>query len=378
MRTRTLLLVGLIGWLPLVVSAQQPAKQAKAKNKANEIRPPDDAARRIIDDKAARLKAALDQLRGKRIADDVLAEVEIYAKAVEWVSRHNEWFGDTAKWTAAVLDDGLKRAEQLGTANEAAWRKTTGKSVVRAYRSKIDGSVQPYAITAPADYGKDPSKLWRLDVVLHGRDATLTEVKFLNAFRGKAAPADQDFIQLDIYGRGNNAYRWAGEEDVFEAMNAYMTTEREARGRYTYDGHRLVLRGFSMGGAGAWHLGLHHPDWWSVIGPGAGFTTTRGYVRDLPNPLPSYVEKCLHIYDAVDYAENAAMVPVVAYAGANDPQLQAAKNIEARLKPLDIPMTLLIAPDTEHRLTPEYAKKAEAEYAKYAGPGKGRPFYPER
>jgi hypothetical protein len=58
--------------------------------------------------------------------------------------------------------------------------------------------------------------------------------------------------------------------------------------------------------------------------------------------------------------------------------LQAAKNIEARLTPLGIPMTLLVAPDTEHRLTPEYARKAEAEYAKYAGPGKGRPETPAR
>ena len=38
---------------------------------------------------------------------------------------------------------------------------------------------------------------------------------------------------------------------------------------------------------------------------GAGFTTTRGYVKGLPEKLPSYQEACLHIYDAVDYAENA-------------------------------------------------------------------------
>jgi len=41
-------------------------------------------------------------------------------------------------------------------------------------------------------------------------------------------------------------------------------------------------------------------------------------------------------------------------------------------------MTLLIAPDTEHKLTPEYAAKAETEYAKYAGPGKGRAELPDR
>ena len=40
------------------------------------------------------------------------------------------------------------------------------------------------------------------------------------------------------------------------------------------------------------------------------------------------------------------------------------------------PMTLLVAPNTEHKLIPEYAKKAETEYAKHAGPGKGRPEHP--
>ena len=40
-----------------------------------------------------------------------------------------------------------------------------------------------------------------------------------------------------------------------------------------------------MGGAGTWHIGLHQPGKFCVIGPGAGFTTTRGYVADLPETL---------------------------------------------------------------------------------------------
>ena len=71
-----------------------------------------------------------------------------------------------------------------------------------------------------------------------------------------------------------------------------------------------------------------------------------------PTKLSPYQEKCLRIYDAVDYAENAFNVPVVAYGGADDPQLQAAKNIEAKLKPLGIPMKLLVAPGLGHRFPP--------------------------
>src|SRR5262249_37362736 len=115
---------------------------------------------------------------------------------------------------------------------------------------------------------------------------------------------------------------------------------------------------------------------WCVLGPGAGFTTTHGYIKTLPEKLPPYQEACLHIYDAADYAENAFDVPVVAYSGDQDPQMQAARNIEARLKPLGIPMTHLVAPGLAHRFPPEWRQKAEAEYAKHAA--KGRDEHPTR
>ena len=98
-----------------------------------------------------------------------------------------------------------------GSGGEPVVVGAEGKSVARAYRSNIDGSVQPYGVTFPPSYGKDPAKKWRLDIVLHGRDSTLTEVKFLYQHNVKEAPKDQEFVQIDIYGRGNNAYRWAGE-----------------------------------------------------------------------------------------------------------------------------------------------------------------------
>jgi hypothetical protein len=125
-----------------------------------------------------------------------------------------------------------------------------------------------------------------------------------------------------------------------------------------------------MGGAGTWHIGLHRPDQFCAIGPGAGFTTTRGYIPKFPEKLPGYQEACLHIYDAVDYAENAFNVPVVAYSGSKDSQKLAADLIEKRLKKLNIPMTHLIAEGVGHKLTAEWARKAEKEYEKYARRGK--------
>src|SRR5262249_19787812 len=97
---------------------------------------------------------------------------------------------------------------------------------------------------------------------------------------------------------------------------------------------------------------------------------------NLPDKLPPEQDACLHVYDAVDYAENAFDVPVVAYAGTEDKQLAAARNVQAKLKPLGIPMTLLEAPGLGHKFPPEWQKKAEEQYAKHLA--KGRAEYPKK
>jgi pimeloyl-ACP methyl ester carboxylesterase len=207
----------------------------------------------------------------------------------------------------------------------------------------VDGSVQPYGLMIPESY--DGSKPLRLDVVLHGRGNELTEVSFIAAHESDKAVA-QDFITLEVYGRGNNAYRWAGETDVFEAIDS-------VKARYKIDDKRIVLRGFSMGGAGAWHIGLHYPDKWAAVEAGAGFTETKKYAK--LGPLVGYQDAMLRIYDAVEYAANAQMVPMVGYGGEIDPQLQASVNIRERLgaEHVEPPRILfLVGPATAHKWEP--------------------------
>jgi predicted esterase len=339
-------------------------------------KPPKQAVLKEIRARKEKLAGRVDSLRRQRARDPWLADVEIYLKAATWLVEHNEFYqADSADWTLEALDRGLLRAGQAAQ-GETPWLGITGRSVVRAYRSRVDDSLQPYAVTFPADYGKERGQKWRLDVVLHGRNPGLTEVEFLHRFNGERdAPKKQTWVQIDVYGRGNNAYRWAGEADVFEAVDHCVGVERLLGRAQLLDPARVVLRGFSMGGAGTWQIGLHRPDRWCVLGPGAGFTTTHGYVKNLVKLTPAQ-EACLHIYDAVDYAENAFDVPVVAYGGKEDPQLQAARNIEARLKPLHIPMELLVAPGLGHQFPPAWQAKAEKAYTKFVE--RGRPEYPER
>ncbi len=314
--------------------------------------------------KTAELKKAFDALP-KTTPDDVRVDVEVYLKAAEWIVRHGEWFTkESPKQTLAVLDAGLARAKAAAD-GKTPWRDVRGKPIIRGYRSRVDGSAQPVSLFVPEGYG-EKGKTFRTDIVLHGRDGSLTEVKFIAGKEAAKPGKAPDKIIIEPYGRGNNAYRWAGETDVFEGLGLAGAS---------VDPSRVVLRGFSMGGAGTWHIGLHHPGTFAVIGPGAGFTTTRGYVGKLPEKLPFDQDATLHIYDAVDYAENAFNVPVVAYSGEKDGQKAAADNIENALKNFKekVNFTHLIAPGLAHAMPGEWQTKAEAEYKKYVEPGRKSP-----
>src|SRR5262249_48134071 len=163
-------------------------------------------------------------------------------------------------------------------------------------------------VIVPKSY--DPKKPMRLDVVLHGstRPVGMSELRFMNRFdegdeSGKAAP-DQDFIELHPLGRVENGYRWAGEKDVMDAINAGSLN-------YRIDSTQVVLRGMSMGASGTWHLGLKHPNDFVALGPYCGYVDTHEFSKTpLPNfvevgALPSHQEKMLHLLDSVDYAANA-------------------------------------------------------------------------
>ncbi len=303
--------------------------------------PPTPAEREQITTKLAQLTRAVEELRAKHVDDARIADIEVYQKAAMWILRFEEEFFTPAfvPSTLLDLDHGLARAADA----TFSWESRKGR-IVRAYRSKVDGSVQPYGLIIPESY--DGSKPVRLDVVLHGRGDQQNEVSFIAAHESDK-PVAQDYITLDVYGRGNNGYRWAGETDVFEAIDS-------VKARYTIDEKRIVLRGFSMGGAGAWHIGLHFPDKWAAVEAGAGFTETKKYAK--LGPLVGYQEAMLRIYDAVEYAANAQMVPMVGYGGEIDPQLRASLNIQERLAAEHIEpphMLFLIGPGTAHKWEPQ-------------------------
>jgi len=274
-----------------------------------------------ITTKLRELSDRMTALGAKRIDPALLADADVYRKAGEFILRFPEEFASDSfvADTLSVIDEGLTRAREL-EAGAPSWPTKKGH-VVRAYVSRVDGTAQPYALTIPGSY--DGARPMRLDVWQHGTNRTLNEVAFIvQQERAKPAPSDQDYIQLEPLGRTNVSYRWAGEADMFESIASVQQ-------RYNVDPRRIVLRGFSMGGASSWHLGLHHPGRWAAIEAGAGYTETRIYGKR--DNLPPYQEAMLHYYDAVDYSLNAFNTPTVGYGGEIDPQLQASVNIREQL-----------------------------------------------
>src|SRR5262249_106044 len=145
-----------------------------------------------IEGKTAQLADKIAELRKNKVHHHLLPDVEIYLRGAQNIVRFKEYFDKSSgKWTLDSLDRGLSRAEELAQ-GKPSWTKPTGQNVVRGYRSIIDDTAQPYGVTYPLDYGKDPKKHWRVDIVLHGRNAKLTEVAFLNSHNGsKKVPSDQ-------------------------------------------------------------------------------------------------------------------------------------------------------------------------------------------
>src|SRR5205814_2057160 len=158
------------------------------------------------------------------------------------------------------------------------WTSATGL-VPLGYVSKIDGSVQPYGLVVPPSVTTGASRKFRLDFWLHGRGETLSELSFVNGRQrsaGEFTPADT--IVLHLYGRFCNASKFAGEVDLFEALDS-------VKKRYPIDENRLVVRGFSMGGASTWHLAAHHAGLWAAANPGAGFAETPVYANIYKDPV---------------------------------------------------------------------------------------------
>jgi hypothetical protein len=199
----------------------------------------------------------------------------------------------------------------------------------------------------------------------------MSEWKFMSRFDGGDGPQsgpEADFIELHPLGRVENCYRWAGETDVFEAIEAVCRN-------YRIDRDRIVLRGMSMGASGTWHLGLKHPDRFVAIGPYCGYVDTHrfsetpvpGFIK--VGPLPPHQEIGLHLLDSVDYAANAGVVPAIAAIGDQDVFFQSHVHMGEAFAREGLQMVNLISQGTGHVIDPKTHAGQMGRIGEYAAKG---------
>lgn len=331
-------------------------------------KPIPDADRAELSQGVAELGAQIEKLKSNVLVPDVI----VFHKAVDWALRYDEFMDSKlAKTAKDLLAEGKKRAAELA-AGTHSWTNATGL-VVRGFRSRIDDSVQPYGLVVPMDWKASDKTPRRLDVWHHGRGDTNMELNFI-AGRMKSVGefAPEGAFVLHPYGRFCNATKFAGETDAFEAM-------AHVQANYPIDANRLVLRGFSMGGASAWHLGVHHAGLWAAINPGAGFTETAEYagIYKEGKPFVPWWESVLfRHYDADIKVLNLFNTHPVAYSGEEDGQKAAADRMVAAAAKEGVTIEHFIGPKTGHKYEPETKKVVAAKVDEYAA--KGREAIPSR
>lgn len=281
------------------------------------------------------------------------ADIAIFGKSVDWALRYQEIFKtnemDSARLQLKTATDRLQALDK----GQAPWTDVPGPTV-GGYMSRIDGSVQPFGLVIPHGWHPNSSRQWRLDFWFHGRGETLSELAFIaDRMKNIGEFSPPDTFVLHLYGRYCNGSRFAGETDFWEAFE-------EVRRRYPIDENRLIVRGFSLGGASAWHFAVHHAARWAAAAPGAGFSETAEFLRVFQQEQlrPAlWEQKLWRLHDATANAVNVSMVPLIAYSGEEDRQIQAAEAMRAALRAEGMELTHLIGPKTGHK----YEASAKAE-----------------
>ncbi len=132
----------------------------------------------------------------------------------------------------------------------------TGKDIIasrtglsrRAYKSKVDGTLQPYTVKIPRNM--QTGKKYPLLVFLHGSGMDDRRV-----LKESSEEPLNNFIELAPFGRGtSNAYSADhAQDDIREAIDDVIK-------HYPVDTSRIILSGFSMGGYGVYRTFYESPD----------------------------------------------------------------------------------------------------------------------
>ena len=181
----------------------------------------------------------------------------------------------------------------------------------RTRRSKIDGSVQYYAVLPPKAYEK--GNAYGLVLALHG--AGVEALSHAQAY----SPKDFAFIIAPTNRRpfGFDWEEW-GRLDALEALEDALNT-------FDIDKTRVYVTGHSMGGHGTWQLGVLYPGTFRVVAPSAGWISFYTYTG-ASKPVGA-IGRARASSDTLAYITNLARRAVYILHGASDNNVPVSEAI---------------------------------------------------
>jgi dienelactone hydrolase len=243
--------------------------------------------------------------------------------------------GENAQYSIRLLKSSADRP-QLAKAEIELKRVGATDIQVRTFRSRIDGSVQPYAVRAALK--REPTGADRLpsaDEQSPTIAGVAPELPGMIVTLHDAATNCED--QAALYepktwahvvaptGRRPYGFDWEdwGRIDVLEAL-------ADAGKHYPSDERLMYLTGHSMGGHGTWHLGVTYPDQFAAIGPSGGWASFWSYGGGMPSiQNPNRLEELeLRSYlpsDTVQLLGNLSETGVYVLHGAADETVPVAQ-----------------------------------------------------
>ena len=147
----------------------------------------------------------------------------------------------------------------------------------KAYRSKLDNTLQPYMVYLPPNFAKN--KKYPLFIFLHGSDSTEKNIIGIDKW------IPEEFIILGPFGRGtSNGYTVDhAQEDIAEAIDA-------VREDYPIDDANIILSGFSMGGYGVYRTFFETPNKFKAAAVFCGAPTVPIFYSG-GKPCPNFLDE---------------------------------------------------------------------------------------
>jgi predicted esterase len=185
----------------------------------------------------------------------------------------------------------------------------------KAYRSKVDNTLQPYQVFVPAAY--DKAKAYPLVIALHGMGGD--ENSYFQAYAQGAFKVEAEkrgYVVACPKGRKSaSMYIGDAEKDVMDVI-------AEVRRDYNIDPDRIYLTGHSMGGFGTWSVAMSHPDVFAALAPVAGGSNN-----------PAGMSKIAHIPQIVVHGDSDPTVSVER----SRAMVAAGKKLGVELKYIEVP-----------------------------------------